>query len=81
MVAISGSATHENFSYYKLEYGSGAVPDVWSYFDGGDKPVQNGRLGTLNGGALPPGTYSVRVIVVDVSGNFPAPCQTTFEIR
>lgn len=80
-VAVSGSATHESFAFYKLEYGAGANPAVWSYFDGADHPVQGGRLGTLNAAALPPGVYSIRVVVVDVSGNFPQPCQTTIEVR
>ena len=78
-VAIVGTATHENFDYYKLEYGAGANPDVWSYFAGGEAPVVGGRLGTLN--ALPPGTYSIRIVVVDKSGNFPPPCQTTITFR
>ena len=81
MVPIIGTATHENFQFYKLEYGAGANPAVWSYFDGGDRPVQGDRLGTLNAGALAPGTYSIRIVVVDVSGNFPQPCQTTIVIR
>ena len=81
MVPITGSATHEAFQFYKLEYGVGAAPDGWSYFDGGENPVQGGRLGTLNAGALPPGTYSIRIVVVDRSGNFPPPCQTTIVIR
>jgi hypothetical protein len=80
MVPVNGSATHENFQFYKLEYGAGANPGVWSYFDGGDQPVQGGRLGTLNAGALAPGMYSIRVVVVDASGNFPPPCQTTIVI-
>jgi hypothetical protein len=81
MVPIIGTAKHEGFQFYKLEYGVGANPNSWSYFDGGDQPVQGGRLGTLNAGALPPGTYSVRIVVVDATGNFPVPCQTTVEIR
>jgi len=51
------------------------------YFDGGDRPVKGAQLGTLNAGALAPGTYSVRIVVVDASGNFPPPCQTTIVIR
>lgn len=78
-VAIFGTANVDNFQFYKLEYGSGDNPGVWSYFGGGDGPVVNGRLGTLN--ALPPGTYSIRVVAVDHSGNFPAPCQTTITFR
>lgn len=82
MAPIFGTATHEQFQFYKLEYGAGANPAVWSYFDGGDRPVRNGRLGTLNAGALAPGTYSVRVVVVDATGNFvDPPCQTTVVIR
>jgi hypothetical protein len=81
MVAINGTASHESFQYYKLEYGAGGDPGVWSYFDGGDRQVQGGRLGTLNAGALAPGVYSIRIVVVDASGNFPPPCLTTVVIR
>jgi hypothetical protein len=81
MTAIFGTATHERFQYYKLEYGAGANPQVWSYFDGGDKPVRGGRLGTLNAGALPPGAYAIRIVVVDASGNFPPPCVTMVVVR
>jgi hypothetical protein len=81
MVPIIGTAEHENFKFYKLESGVGADPSVWSYFAGGDRPVKGAQLGTLNAGALAPGTYSVRIVVVDASGNFPPPCQTTIVIR
>lgn len=82
MVPIFGTAVHERFQYYKLEYGAGNNPAVWSYFDGGDKPVQAGRLGTLNAGALAPGTYSIRVVVVDKTGNYvDPPCQTIVVVR
>jgi hypothetical protein len=81
MVPIFGTADHENFKFYKLEYGIGPNPGNWSYFDGGESPVHDGRLGTLNAGALPPGTYGVRVVVVDITGNFPPPCETTIVIR
>jgi hypothetical protein len=78
---IIGTAAHENFQFYKLEYGVGENPGAWSYFDGGERPVQGGQLGTLNASALAPGQYSIRIVVVDTSGNFPAPCQTTIVIR
>ncbi len=80
MVPIMGTAVHERFQFYKLEYGSGADPSVWSYFDGGDHAVQNGRLGTLNADLLPSGVYSIRIVSVDATGNFPTPCQTTIII-
>lgn len=81
MVPVFGAATHADFQFYKLEYGAGTDPAVWSYFDGADRPVAGGQLGTLNAGTLAPGTYSIRVVVVDTSGNFPPPCQTTIVIR
>ncbi len=83
MVAIVGTATHANFNYYKLEYGPGANPadTEWSFFAEGNQPVNNGQLGALNASLLPPGTYSIRITVVDASGNFPPPCQTTIVIR
>jgi hypothetical protein len=81
MVPIVGTATHPQFQYYKLEYGAGPNPSVWSYFDGGDRAMQGGRLGTLNASALAPGTYAIRVVVVDKTGNFVEPCQTVVVIR
>jgi hypothetical protein len=81
MVPIVGTAVNEKFKYYKLEFGAGTNPGVWSYFAGGEKPVQAGLLGTLNSGALSPGTYSIRVVVVDVTGNYPTPCQTIININ
>ncbi len=81
MVPIVGTADHPSFQFYKLEYGIGGDPSSWSYFDGGEQPVRGGRLGTLNAGTLPPGTYSVRIVVVDATGNFVTPCQTTIIIQ
>jgi hypothetical protein len=81
MVPIVGTATHPQFQYYKLEYGAGPNPSVWSYFDGGDRAMQGGRLGTLNASALAPGTYAIRVVVVDKTVNFVEPCQTVVVIR
>lgn len=83
MVTIVGTAIHADFNYYKLEYGPGANPSdsEWSFFAEGNQPVNNGALGTLNASLLPPGIYSIRITVVDASGNFPPPCQTTIVVR
>ncbi|MBM4457688.1 MAG: hypothetical protein FJ011_07995 [Chloroflexi bacterium] len=81
MTPILGTAVHERFKYYKLEYGMGEHPAIWSYFDGGEQPVHGGRLGMLNAGALGPGVYAVRIVVVDITGNFPPPCQTVIVVR
>jgi hypothetical protein len=80
-VAIMGTAQHERFKFYKLELTPVGPNPVWSYFDGGERMVQNGQLGTLNAAALPPGSYLIRLVVVDQTGNYPPPCQTTVVIR
>ena len=81
MVTIKGNATHENFSFYKLEYGAGSNPNTWSWFFGSQWPVWQGTLGALNAGVLPSGTYTIRVTVVDKTSNYPPPCQVTVVVR
>ncbi len=81
MVPVSGTAAQQEMQYYKLEFGVGANPAVWSYFAGGEHAIQNAQLGTFNAGALAPGTYSIRVVVVDATGNYPPPCQTTIVVK
>ncbi len=78
---IIGTARHEAFQFYKLEFGIGAKPTQWSYFDGGETPVENGVLGTFNAAAVPNGTYTIRLVVVDITGNYPPPCQVTIQVQ
>ena len=79
-VTIRGNATHENFKFYKLEYGAGSNPDTWSWFFGGEWPVWQGTLGALNTDILTPGTYTIRLTVVDQTSNYPPPCQVTIVV-
>jgi LysM repeat protein len=81
MVTIKGNATHENFSFYKLEYGAGSNPASWSWFFGGQWPIWQGTLGALNASVLPSGTYTIRVTVVDKTSNYPPPCLVTVVVR
>jgi hypothetical protein len=81
MVPIIGTAASDKFQYYKLEFGAGINPGVWSYFAGGEKPVRGGQIGTLNSGLLAPGPYTIRVVVVDTTGNYAPPCQTVVIIN
>ncbi len=81
-VTITGSATHANFAYYKLEVGAGSNPNTWSWFAGGQSQVSYGTLGVLNTGILPcGGTYTIRLVVVDTTGNYPTPSQVTIVVR
>jgi hypothetical protein len=81
MVTIAGNAVHDNFKFYKLEYGAGSHPSDWHWFFGGESQVWHGTLGVLNTDALSPGTYSILLTVVDKTSNYPPPCQVTIQVR
>ncbi|NJN83879.1 MAG: hypothetical protein HC802_17460 [Caldilineaceae bacterium] len=82
VVGVTGTATHETFQYYKLEYAPARMPVVvFVYFDGANAQVQGGLLGNLDTRGLANGVYTLRVIVVDQTGNFPPPCQVTVTIQ
>ncbi len=81
-VAVTGRAMHEAFQYYKLEYAPGAnAGDGYTYFDGANSGVDGGTLGILNTGSLPNGVYTLRLTVVDLTANYPPPCQVTITIQ
>ncbi|MCB0063614.1 MAG: helix-turn-helix domain-containing protein [Caldilineaceae bacterium] len=80
-VAVTGSATHEAFQYYKLEYAFGAdATEGFVYFDGAQNAVQGGTLGIFNTPSLPNGAYTLQLTVVDLSANYPPPCRVTVTI-
>ncbi len=80
-VVINGNAFHENFKFYKLEYGAGVNPTDWHWFFGGQWPIWQGTLGALNTDILPSGVYTIRLTVVDQTSNYPPPCQATVWVR
>jgi hypothetical protein len=73
-VAITGTANIPNFQFYKLEWSSAGAPDQWHWFAGAENPVTNGVLGSFDPALVPSGTYNIRLVVVDTTGNFPQPC-------
>lgn len=81
-VVVSGSATHEQFNYYKLEYAPGANAEGgFVYLSGGDSAVTGGTIGSFDSKALANGTWTLRLVVVDLTGNFPDPCRLTVTIQ
>lgn len=73
---VKGTAAIDNFWYYKLEFGVGERPCDWSLInDLHYEPVVNGILGSWNTGALPEGVYTLRLVAVDNTGNYPEPCE------
>lgn len=82
IVAISGTAVHEQFQYYKVEYAPGAdAGDGFVYLAGGNSPIANGQLATLDSNALANGTWTLRIVVVDMTGNFPPPCHVNITVQ
>lgn len=81
-VAVRGTANLANFDYYKVEVGAGADPAQWTVVGQLHRgPVNGGVLETLNSNAYPPGIYTLRLVVVDVTGNYPDPCRVTINIQ
>jgi hypothetical protein len=73
-VVIRGTANIEAFQFYKVEYGLGESPEQWnSIGDVRRTPVVDGTLVTWNTAGFPNGTLTLRLTVVDVSGNFAPP--------
>lgn len=75
-ISMVGTATHENFQYYKVEYAP-AGSSSFSYLAGDRNPVVNGFLATINTNTLGNGAWTLQLMVVDQTGNWPDPCQVT----
>ncbi|MHB0876947.1 MAG: hypothetical protein ACYC5O_12990 [Anaerolineae bacterium] len=74
-VAVSGTADIAGFQFYKLEIAVGEQPSGWTVI--GEMhyaAVQAGTLATWDTSPLAAGTYWLRLVVVDQTGNYPAPC-------
>ena len=79
--AVRGTANHEDFQYYKVEVGQGNNPREWTVVGQLHRaPVNGGVLETFNANAYPAGTYTLRLVVVDQTGNYPEPCQVTITV-
>lgn len=79
---VRGTANHSSFQYYKLEVGQGNNPREWTVVGQLHyAPVNGGVLETFNANAYPPGTYTLRLVVVDQTGNYPEPCQVTVTVQ
>jgi hypothetical protein len=81
LVPVSGSAYSDRFNYYKLEFSTSGDPNTWRFILQGDAPVGGGLLGMWDTSGLAPGTYSLQLKVVDVTGNWiDPPCQVQVTI-
>ena len=79
---IFGTASIDQFAFYKLEYGVGWLPAVWSAIGGPiHSAARDARLAVWDTTALPEGDYTLRLTVVDSSGNYPLPCEVKVYIK
>jgi hypothetical protein len=82
--AIRGTARHQSFDYYKVEVGPGNNPRDGQWTVIGQlhrNQVNGGVLETFNAGAYTPGQYTLRLVVVDQTGNYPPPCQVVVNVQ
>ncbi len=76
VIPIIGTAHFDpkHVLFYKLEIGSGSIPDQWVTFgETHRESVVNGVLEYLHADALPPGPYVIRLVLVLPDGNFLPP--------
>lgn len=79
---IRGTASIANFQFYKVEIGPGNNPNTWTVVGQLHYGAVNGGvLETLNAGAYAPGTYTLQLVVVDQTSNYPEPCRVTITIQ
>lgn len=79
VVVFTGTATHPNFARYQFQAGNG---QSWGDIADFKQPVMNGELMELYTDTLPPGTYTIRLQVIDASGNVsPDKAQVTLKIQ
>jgi hypothetical protein len=79
---VIGSATHENFQYYKIEAAPGSnASGGWQHVGGGQAPVTSGFLTTVNTRNLTNGAWTLQLVVVDQTGNFIPPCKVTVTVQ
>jgi hypothetical protein len=70
-VPVMGNAVIDPFQKYELHYKlEPSGDDAFIYFDGGTAPVVNGQLGIWRASGLPSGTYTLRLRVVKLDGNY-----------
>ena len=81
-VTFTGSASTEDFFFYKLEASGPGTGGGWASLLGYtvSSPVSNGALGTAGLSLWEPGGYATRLVVVDSTSNKAAACTSSLQI-
>lgn len=80
---VIGTASIQNFQFYKLEYAMGHSPvgsDFRSINDVYTTPVNDSILGVWYTGNMPDGDYTLRLTAVDHAGQFEQPCDVRIRL-
>lgn len=81
-VSIIGTASGASFNFYKVEYAIGETPQQWNVIGNThSQAVVGGTLATLQTQGFPNGTAWIRLTVVDITGNYPDPCEVRINIQ
>ncbi|HRV96574.1 MAG TPA: hypothetical protein P5526_30745, partial [Anaerolineae bacterium] len=71
VVPITGSADHPSFQFYIVEFSPEPVGDQWQIIGAiREQPVINGDLVTWDTTSVPDGSYTLRLRVVRLDGNY-----------
>lgn len=69
-IQVMGTAAAADFQYYKIEFKPVGAPGDFGFYLSREVPVINGPLGVWNPAGLSPGEYLLRLVTVDITGNF-----------
>lgn len=69
-VTLIGTAQTDNFQYLKIEFKPVGAAGEFNFYLRRETSVINGPLGTFDPSGLPAGDYLLRLVTVDITGNF-----------
>ncbi len=80
---LIGTATHDQFSFYKVEFAPGAdASSGFTYLADGRGPVFGGALANVDTRGLGNGPWTFQLTVVDQTGNYiDPPCRVTVNVQ
>ncbi|MFN8440417.1 MAG: hypothetical protein U0175_06610 [Caldilineaceae bacterium] len=83
LVSVIGTASNDQFQFYKLEIAPGSdVDDGYTYLGGGQDQVLNGVLWSFDARTYAAGAWTIRLTVVDHTGNWIEPrCKVTINVN
>jgi hypothetical protein len=79
-VAVEGEANVLDFAQYKFELKGPATGDSWIVVGTYVAPVTSGLLGVWDATSLPPGNYTLRLIILRGDGSYVTPCEVPIVI-